>query len=70
MAQKWGDVFQDALAKGCDHACAATRANDWERRQRKSGASGLGIENERLRQEIKDLRAALADAIRRPMGRP
>lgn len=68
MAETWGDVFQAALAKGCDQASAATRADDWERRQRKSGVADLIGEVGRLRQEIEDMRAALADAIRRPMG--
>lgn len=32
----WGSVYYASLAKGHDHGYAAFRANEWERRQKKS----------------------------------
>jgi hypothetical protein len=51
----WGNMFQAALAKGCDHASAATRANDWERRQ-KAAQTELIAEVTRLRGELEQMR--------------
>lgn len=34
----WGDVFRRNLAKGMDHADAAFRADEWEKRRRRKPA--------------------------------
>lgn len=55
MAETWGDVFQSALAKGCDHASAATRANDWERRRAKAVSAASRAATIEARGKLHDL---------------
>ena len=36
--QTWGHVYQHYLDKGCDHADAAYRADEWEKRKERKDA--------------------------------
>ena len=36
----WGEVYRNALRKGCDHGYAAYLANEWEKRQEKKTCTG------------------------------
>lgn len=56
MAQTWSDVFDAAVAKGCDHASAATRANDWERRRAKIAPASMPWKPIPLAGEFRELR--------------
>ena len=38
-AKTWDDVFNGHLDKGMDHADAAYRADEWERRRRRKSRS-------------------------------